>query len=61
MDENGTDNSPCAGYIDVTSPASMQYWAKELGISESVLRIAEKAIGPKASDVRKYLEYLENR
>jgi len=41
--------------ISLTESWEVDYWCKALGVSETTLRAAVKAVGHSASAVRKYL------
>lgn len=41
--------------INVNQQHELNYWTKELGVTEERLREAVKAVGPMVADVRKYL------
>lgn len=41
--------------INVNEPHELRYWTQELGVSESELRDAVKAVGPSATAVREHL------
>ena len=41
--------------INVNESWELQYWTKELGVSEEQLRTAVKTAGPSAEAVRKHL------
>lgn len=41
--------------INVNEPHELRYWTQELGVSESQLRDAVKAVGPSATAVREHL------
>ena len=41
--------------INVNEPHELRYWTQELGVSESELQAAVKAVGPSATAVREHL------
>lgn len=41
--------------INVNEPHELRYWTQALGVSESQLRDAVKAVGPSATAVREHL------
>lgn len=41
--------------INVNETHELRYWTQELGVSESQLREAVKAVGPSATAVREHL------
>jgi hypothetical protein len=41
--------------INIGQPHEIEYWTKELGVSEEKLREAVKAKGPLVKDVKDYL------
>ncbi|AVJ29750.1 DUF3606 domain-containing protein [Achromobacter spanius] len=41
--------------INVNEPHELRYWTEALGVSESQLRDAVKAVGPSATAVREHL------
>lgn len=45
-----TSNKP-VGAIDITQPASLNYWVAALDCSELELRVAVAEVGPAAQDV----------
>ena len=41
--------------VDLSDPAAMRYWTRELGAAEDVLREAVNAVGDGVEQVRAYL------
>ena len=59
VDNDGRLLGPAdAKRIDVSSPAEMRHWVREIGRPAAKLNEAVKAVGPLVSDVR---DYLRNR
>lgn len=56
MSDDKTNNgAPDRGRINVNEPYEVDYWTRELGVSEALLREAVAAAGVSAENVRKYL------
>jgi hypothetical protein len=56
VDNDGRLLGPAdAKRIDVSSPAEMRHWVREIGGPAAKLNEAVKAVGPLVSDVRNYL------
>lgn len=56
VDNDGRLLGPAdAKRIDVSSPAEMRHWVREIGGPAAKLNEAVKAVGPLVSDVRDYL------
>lgn len=41
--------------ININQSWEVDYWCKTLGVTESTLRVAVKAVGPMVKDVKEYL------
>jgi len=41
--------------VNVNEPWELKYWTKTLNVAEEKLKAAEKAVGTRLEDIRKYL------
>lgn len=53
--ESAQDRPRDVARVDLSDPASVQYWTRELGAPEHILREAVGAVGDGAEQVRAYL------
>jgi hypothetical protein len=54
-DDKSNRGNPDRQRIDISDPDEVRNWTQSLGVTESKLEEAVKAVGPQESKVREYL------